>query len=214
MNTGFTAVYDISVILGTESIDYPGDASYRRELMTRLKEGESCKLSTLVMSAHAGTHLDAPAHFIPDGKTIDQYKPQDFIRLAHVIECDDSESIPPTALDNTELHEGEAILFKTENSRSGRCRNGSFTEGYVSLSPETAEVCVEKQVGLVGIDYVSIDRYGDTAFPAHHTLLGAGILVLEGLNLQTVPPGRYTLFCLPLKLHAGEASPVRAILAQ
>jgi arylformamidase len=80
------------------------------------------------------------------------------------------------------------------------------------MSPEAADFCVEKKVSLVGIDYGTIDRYGAQDFPAHHKLLGNDILILEGINLKEVPPGRYTLFCPPLKIKGAEGSPARAIL--
>ena len=109
-------------------------------------------------------------------------------------------------------HDGDALLFKTDNSLSGRCRTGTFSERFVYLSPGAAQFCVDRKLGLIGVDYITIERYGDEAFPAHRTILGKDILVLEGIDLGNVPPGRYTLFCFPLKIKDGEASPVRAIL--
>jgi arylformamidase len=82
------------------------------------------------------------------------------------------------------------------------------------LAPEAAEYCVEKGVKLVGIDYITIEKHGDDEFPSHKTILGNDIFILEGINLAEVPPGRYTLFCLPLKINGAEASPVRAILVR
>lgn len=107
---------------------------------------------------------------------------------------------------------GDALLFKTTNSTSGLSRNGIFSEKFVYLSEEAADVCVNLGAGLVGIDYISIDRYGDEMAPVHHRLLKEGILVLEGINLMDVPSGDYTLLCPPLKMKGAEASPVRALL--
>ncbi len=208
----YETVYDISVLLGTESIDYPGDTPYSRDLMLTIEDSGISNVSKLVMSAHSGTHLDAPLHFIPNAKSIDEYSVQQFILTAQVVNIEDREAIRPSELENLDIKQGDALLFKTDNSISGRCRSGVFSESFVYLSPEAADFCVEKKVSLVGIDYATIERYGDEAFPVHHKILGSNILILEGINLKGVPTGRYTLFCLPLKIKGGEAAPVRAIL--
>jgi arylformamidase len=208
----YDTIYDISVLLGEESIDYPGDTPYSRELIWTIEDSGTYDLSKLVMSAHSGTHIDAPAHFVPDGKTIDQYPANDFILPAEVVEIQDTESIRPAELRDLDIAGVEAILFKTDNSMSGRCRSGSFMERFVYLSLEAADFCVQKGTRLVGIDYITIEKYGDQSFAAHRTLMGQGILILEGIDLRKVPAGRYTLLCLPLRMKNGEASPVRAIL--
>jgi arylformamidase len=208
----YEAIYDISVSLGDESVDYPGAPLYSREFVSKTKEGEPLELSKLVMSAHSGTHIDAPAHFIPNGKHIDEYPAQKFILPAQVVTIEDREAIRPSELENLDIKQGDALLFKTDNSISGRCASGVFSESFVYMSPEAADFCVEKKVSLVGIDYNTIDRYGAQDFPAHRKLLGNDILILEGINLKEVPPGRYTLFCPPLKIKGAEGSPARAIL--
>jgi len=205
-------VYDISVALGRESIDYPGDPPYSRQWVARLSGGDGCDLSRIEMSAHAGTHIDAPAHFIPQGKTIDQYAAGDFIRTAHVVDIADPLAIRAEAIAAVNSRPGDALLFRTANSTSGRIVSGAFSEAFVYLTPEAADACVARRVGLVGIDFITIDRYGDPAFPVHRILLGAGIFILEGINLAHVPAGVYTLVCLPLRIAAAEASPVRAVL--
>ncbi len=208
----YKKIYDISVVLGTESIDYPGDTPYSRDLICTIDDNGIYDLSKLVMSSHSGTHIDAPSHFIPHSKSIEKYDIQNFILPAQVVNIEDKESVQPVELENLDIEPGDALLFKTDNSISGRCRNGVFSESFVYLSPETAAFCVEKKVSLVGIDYISIEKYGDEAFPSHRKILGYNILVLEGIDLKEVPQGRYTLICLPLKIKGGEASPVRAIL--
>ena len=207
-------MYDISVTLGEESIDYPGDTAFRRELSSRLEDGEAYDLSSLELSAHSGTHIDAPAHFVPGGKTIDQYEVGDFVFSALVVNIDDRQCVKASSVEKANIRPGEAVLFRTENSVSGRCRSGVFSQRYVHLSPEAAAACVAKGVALVGIDYVSIEKYEDLNFPAHRMLLSAGVLVLEGIDLVCVPPGRFTLFCFPLKTRGAEASPTRAVLAR
>ncbi|MBU2551404.1 MAG: cyclase family protein [Proteobacteria bacterium] len=207
-------IHDISVMLGEESIDYPGDTPYSRKQLSAIAEGGMYDLSSLELSAHSGTHIDAPAHFMARGRTIDRYEIGDFILPALVVDIDDPDAVRPEAVAGLALQTGEALLFRTQNSASGTCRKGVFSECYVHLSPEAARACVAKRASLVGLDYVTIEPYGNEAFEAHRTLLQAGVLILEGINLDHVPAGRYTLVCLPLKMKNAEASPVRAVLLE
>ena len=207
-----TQIYDLSVLLGIESINYPTDTPYHRETIQSLAGGGTCDVSCLTMSPHAGTHLDAPSHFIAGGRTIDSYRVEELILPAQVVEIWDTEAVRAAELEGIPVKRGDALLFKTANSRTGINVNGRFNEKYVHLSPDAAEFCVQRGISLVGIDYVSVERYGDDEFTTHKTLLGKGILLLEGLNLAAAPAGRYTLVCLPLRIAGAEASPVRAIL--
>lgn len=205
-------VYDISVTLGREDIPFPGDPSFSRQTLVSIEEGGPCTVSKLEMSTHSGTHIDMPAHFIAGGSTLDAYSPEDFVIPAHVVIVDDPEAVRASDLDGIEIDPGDAILFRTENSTSGRSRSGKFSENFVYISSEAAAACIEKKAGLVGLDYITIDKHGDESTPAHKSLLGGGILILEAISLEEVPPGGYTLICLPLKISGGEASPVRAVL--
>ena len=205
-------IYDISIILGEESFPFPGDPPFRKEMLLSIKGGDSCDVSELSMSAHSGTHIDTPSHFIAGGSTLDDYSARSFILPARVVAIEDKHSIKPGELHDLDIDPGGALLLKTDNSATGRCESGVFSERFVWLTPGAAAVCVEKEVGMVGIDYITIEEYGDEAFPTHRKLLENGILILEGINLKDVPPGRYTLICLPLKIKGGEASPVRAVL--
>ncbi len=205
-------VYDISVTLGEESFAYPGDTPYSREFLMTVEKGGFYNLSKVVMSAHSGTHIDAPFHFIPGARTVEQFAVQNFIRTAHVVSIQDKEMIRPHEFEKLDNKPGDAVLFKTQNSETGRCRCGSFSKEYVYISKEASECCAEKKLGIVGLDYIAVDRYGDMECSSHKILLGNNIFILEGINLEAVPPGRYTLFCLPLKMKGAEASPVRAIL--
>lgn len=207
--------YDISMLLG-ETATYPGDAPYSREIVSEIRSGatSSYNLSTLIMSAHAGTHIDAPAHFISGGKTLDQYPLKRFLLPARVVYIEDGDSVPPDALKDVDIKAGEALLFKTQNSLRGLPRKSDFTEKFVHLSFETAQLCLDLGVSLVGIDYLSIERYGDDAAPVHHLLLKNDVLILEGIDLKAVAPGEYFLFCLPIRVQGAEAAPSRAVLVR
>jgi arylformamidase len=208
----FTKLFDLSIPLGEETAAYPGDPSYDREEIYSLDKGDPVKLSRITMSAHAGTHIALPAHFLSDSKTIESYPPEEFILPAQVAEIDNPSFVEKDELLTKEIGTELALLFKTANSRQGLLSTGCFTENHVSLSPAAALYCVEKRTRLVGLDYLSVDRYGDQNYPVHHILLKNGIIVLESINLEEVPEGEYTLVCLPLKLKGAEASPVRAVL--
>jgi len=206
--------YDISTALGRESIDYPGDPPFGIRRVSTLEGGGPCELSELSLSAHGGTHVDAPSHFIAGGKTIDEYGPESFILPAVVIGIRDREKVRMEECRGAGVSKGCAILFKTRNSETGLCRSGIFSGDFVHITPEAAGWCAQREVSLVGLDYITIDPCEGSRFPAHRILLERGILVLEGINLEGVPPGEYTLICLPLKIPGAEAAPARAVLTK
>lgn len=205
-------VYDISVLLGGESVAYPGDMPYGRTVTSFIGQPGTYELSHLVLSAHGGTHIDVPAHFVRNGRRIDDYEPGEFIFPAVVVQTETFPSIVVNDLAGINLQEGDAVLFKTRNSASGLIESAQFREDFVALSEEAARFLAARRIGLVGIDYVSIERPDSKPFPVHRALLENDILILESITLRNVLPGRYTLICLPLKIRDGEASPVRAIL--
>ncbi len=211
---GATRLYDLSVRLGVESIDYPGDPPYRRDLIQSYAGGDGCALSQLSLTPHCGSHLDAPWHFVETGRRIDQLALTDTILPAQVVEVpSDRPAVTAAEVEGAGLAPGDAVLFRTANSARGLPTAARYTDDYVALTRDAAAACVAAGVRLVGIDYVSVDRAAAADHPVHHTLLGHDVLILEGITLAGVPAGRYTLICLPLKLAGAEASPVRAVLA-
>ena len=210
---GGTKIHDISVTLGVESIDYPGDTPYNRNLI--MNSGDSfCNLSRLEMSCHSGTHLDVPYHFYANGRTLDDFSVTDFIKRVHVIEIMDPIQVNESEVDWSQISPGDGALFKTRNSREGLVKSGKFISDYVYLSPRAAKKITECGASLVGIDYISIEKFGVDNFRSHLEVLGENVIVLEGINLENVSAGIYTLMCLPLKLSGADASPVRAILIE
>ena len=207
-------IYDISLMLGGDAIDYVDLPKYCSEQIWKLEDGKIANLSRLVMTSHHGTHVDVPFHFIPDGKRLDEFPIERWIRPAHVVSIKDKEAIRPSELQYLDIEPGDALLFKTDNSISGLITSGVLYEEFVYMSPEAAEFCVEKKVSLIGIDYYTIDRLDDAEHVSHHKILGNDILILEAINLKAVPPGKYTLFCLPLNLKGVDGSPARAVLVR
>ena len=209
----FKEIYDISAPLNMVPA-YPGDRPYFREWMARLDEGNGYSLSTLALSSHAGTHLDFPSHLLKSGKTQEQYSLKRFIIPAEVISVPGEGPILPSSLLGCKIDKGQALLFKTGNSKKHLMHQAAFSEEFVYLSLDVAHRCVAGEVSLVGIDYLSVDKYGDDSLPVHRILLENDVLILEGVDLAAVPCGRYSLICLPLSIKDVEASPVRAVLVR
>jgi len=207
-------LWDISLRLGREDAPYPGDPPFERRLLADLAQGADYELASFRMSAHAGTHLDAPSHFLPGGASLDSFGLERFLLPALVVEAVGEGALPAAVLAGQAPRPGWALLFKTANSRDGRTASGRWRDDYVYLSPELARACLAWGASLVGLDAPSPDAPNDDAYPVHRLLLGAGVLILEGLNLAEAPPGAYQLICPPLKVAGAEAAPVRALLAR
>lgn len=201
---------DISVPLKSGMVHWPGDPGV---LIKRVKdmERDGVNVSRIAMGAHTGTHMDAPAHFISGGKGIDQIPIPAIVGRARVIEIRNHQTIRPEELRSARIRRGERILLKTGNS--ARCwATPSFVRDFISLSIEAANFLAERKVSTVGIDYLSVGAFQGDGPETHRILLGAGIWIIEGLDLSKVEPGDYDLVCLPLKIDGGDGSPARAIL--
>jgi arylformamidase len=209
----FREVYDISAPLNTVPA-YPGDRPYFREWMARLDEGNDYSLSALSLNSHAGAHLDFPSHLLKGGGAQELYSLKRFIIPAEVISVPGEGPVLPSSLLGCKIDNGQALLFKTGNSKKRLMHQAAFSEESVYLSWDLAQLCVAKEVSLVGIDYLSVDKYGDGSMPVHRTFLENDVLILEGIDLAGVPSGRYLLICLPLSITDAEASPVRAVLVR
>jgi arylformamidase len=202
---------DVSVPLRSGMVTWPGDPEVRIERMLDMEKGNEVNLSRLDMGAHTGTHMDAPLHFIKSGKSLDEMPLTATVGPARVIEILDAESIKPDELVPHQIERGERILFKTKNSTRDWI-NQPFIEDFVYISTAAGQFLVARGVQTVGIDYLSVGGYEKNGAEIHHTLLGSGIWIIEGLNLSHVQPGRYELICLPIKIVNSDGAPCRAIL--
>lgn len=200
---------DISVPLKTGMVRYPGDPPVR---VSPLSSGnrEEPMVSRLSLCAHAGTHVDAPLHYIAEGKGVDQMPAAAMIGPARVIAITDTHVISVQELEREQLLEGERILLKTGNS--ALWESDCFAEDYIYLSTDAALFLVKKRIAMVGIDYLSVAGFKKNEAEVHRTLLEAGVWIIEGLNLKYVEPGWYDLVCLPLLLSGIEAAPARAMV--
>jgi arylformamidase len=202
---------DVSVTLRTGMVNWPGDPPARISHALDMERGDPCTVSLLEMGAHTGTHMDAPAHFVRGGIGIDSMPLDAAIGSARVIPIRDRKSIKPDELVQHVIRRGERVLFKTHNS--DHCWDtDSFVEDFVYLSATAAQYLAERQVRLVGVDYLSVGGFRADGVESHQALLKAGIWIIEGLNLKRVRPGRVQLVCLPVKIAGGDGAPARALV--
>ncbi|MGA2193148.1 MAG: cyclase family protein [Nitrospirota bacterium] len=188
---------------------YPGDPGVELTREKRIEDGDSANLSRYCLGSHTGTHMDPPFHFNTDGATIDMLPLGSMVGPALVLEVPGDE-ITRSAIEGN-LGKAERVLFKTKNAHFGK---GGFRQDFAYLAEDAALYLVELGVMLVGIDYLSIEKFHSKTHAVHRTLLHNRVVVVEGLDLSGVGPGRYDLICLPLRIKGGDGSPVRAILIE
>ncbi len=207
-----TKIYDISVSISKDLPVWPGDPHVMLERVSKLEDGDEANVTFLKMSAHTGTHLDAPNHFLSDGITIDEIIPDVLIGPVQVVEIPENcLSITSRIISEISLKPGiERILFKTINSTFWK-KNTAFQKGFTAITADGAQSLVEKNLKLIGVDYLSIAPFDDTGTP-HRIFLEAGVIILEGINLSHVPEGIYELLCLPIKIKGADGAPARAVL--
>lgn len=177
-----------------------------------MESGDHANVSRLDCDIHTGTHIDAPKHFLQDGDTIDHVRLDTLVGPASVIELSSMKTIIAEDLENmTRNLRTRRLLIKTGNSRFWANGITEFQKDFTALTAEAAHWVVDRGIHLIGIDYLSVEPYGDL-FLTHKILLKAGVVILEGLNLAAVQPGDYELICLPLKIVGAEGAPARAVL--
>jgi arylformamidase len=207
-------IFDVTVPLTNEMSTYPGDPGIQITDWYSLARGDSANVTRLNFGAHTGTHVDAPAHFIPGASPSEQLSLEVLIGEAQVIEVPDS----LVSIDKEFVQEhatgAKRVLFKTRNSGFWSSDPTGFRKDFTYLELAAAQYLAEQGVQLVGIDYLSIEQFGQKDHPTHLALLKQGIVIVEGLNLGAVSPGRYEFICLPLRIRSGlgDGAPARAIL--
>jgi arylformamidase len=207
------AIYDVTVSIRAAMPIYEGDPPVRIEAASSLASGDSANVSFLHFGAHTGTHVDAPAHFIEGAAKIDSLPLDVLIGPARVVQVpDDRSEIDSQFLSTCDLENARRIVFRTRNSEFWAGKG--FRKDFTHLLPEAAEMLVQRGVKLVGIDYLSIEKFHSGHHRTHIALLSRGVVIVEGLNLSGVPAGDYELICLPLKIAegAGDGAPARVVL--
>lgn len=206
-------IYDITLTVTPDLPTWPGDPPIVIDRFVKMEEGAPNNVTKINMCVHAGTHVDAPYHFLGgEAKTIEGLSLKTLTGRVYVLEMPDVDLITAKALEKADIPpRTRRLIFKTRNSELWANPAHQFNPSFVSISPDGAQFLVERGVKLVGVDYLSVAPYTDP-IPTHEILLKAGVVVIEGLDLSRVSQGRYSLYCLPMKLAGSDGAPARAIL--
>lgn len=208
--------FDITLPFSDQLAVWPGDTP----VIINRSAGVST-VSELRMSSHVGTHVDAPAHFIPQGSTVDQLPLDILIGPAWVAHIPGTSQITAELLDLCNIPAGvERLLLRTDNSlpkwlgQAARTGVTAFDTNYTSLDSAAGGWLLASGIRLVGIDGPSVDAFHSDAFVVHRMLLANHVIIIENLMLAGIEPGGYRLICLPLRYEGGDGAPVRAVLEQ
>ncbi|MDO8587461.1 MAG: cyclase family protein [Armatimonadota bacterium] len=215
--TDMPIYHDITVPVSPETPLWPGDGPVRVEMVADMAKGAPANVSRLCLSSHTGTHVDAPFHFIRNGKKLPEIPLDTLIGPCWVAEFPDLDAVDAVDLEATVPVGTERLLLKTRNSRLWDEKRSDFITDYVFVTPAAAEWIVRRGIRLVGIDYLSLDAYSEyveSAPSAHLTLLRNEVVILETVNLSGIAEGRYQLICLPLLAGNGDGAPARVVLVE
>lgn len=201
---------DATVPISEDLPTWPGDPEVEVEPLARVADGDPANVSRLSLPTHAGTHVDPPYHFLEDGVTVDGMPPEAMVGPARVIRVE-GPVIGAGDVGEAGVEAGDRVLFRTRNSQADWSRE-PFREDFVHLTTPAAEALAEASPRLLGVDYLSVAGYQENEGPVHEALLGAGVWVVEGLDLSRAEPGPYELVCLPLRVEAGDGAPARVLL--
>jgi arylformamidase len=204
-------IYDISLSLSPECIRWVTSQPMELIERKRTSRGDSNNSSSIHASVHAGSHVDAPFHFVPDGRTIESLPLDLFIGPARVCAVEVGSHITAADVETAGVQGESRVLFKTRNS--GLLKKGVYDPSFAAFSVDGARALVEAGVKLVGLDYLSAAK-ADEQVPVHRAFLDHGVILLEGVDLSDVPPGRYELICPPVKLAGSDGAPCRAVLRE
>lgn len=206
-------IHDISLPIRTGGLIYPNNPPIDIASVSAMKAGASSNGSRISFGSHTATHVDAQHHMIDGGWTVDDIALDVLIGDALLIRFpDDVKAITAAHLETIDFGGVERVLFATRNSTFNR--NAEFVTDFTYVAPDAAELLVRRGVKLVGVDYLSIEQFRSGHHRTHKTLLGAGVVIVEGLSLDGPAPGRYELICLPLLLPGLDGAPARAVLRE
>jgi arylformamidase len=201
---------DVTVPIRSGMVHWPGDPEVRVIRVADIERGDQATVSRLDIGAHTGTHVDAPLHFLRGGSAVHELPWSGLIGPARVVHLPEARIIDGAAVDALAVAAGERIVFRTRNS--DRCwKTDHFVPDYTYVSLDGARRLVDRGVRAVAVDYLSVGG-GDDGVATHQALLGAGVCVIEGLDLSAVTPGPHDLICLPLRIHGADGAPARVLL--
>jgi arylformamidase len=208
-------IYDISVPIQAQTPTFPGDPTIRIDGFKELSKGDAANVTALEFGAHTATHVDAPVHFIEGAATVGSLSLEALIGPALIVRIpDDAPAVTEEMVIGLDLRAADRVLFKTRNSEFWARLEDGFREDFTYIEPAAARALVGKGVRLVGIDYLSVEQFHSGSYATHLAFLEHGVVILEGLDLRGIEPGKYELICLPLRLEGGpgDGAPARAVL--
>jgi arylformamidase len=201
---------DLTLPIKPDMLCYPGDSPPRLHRLSSLDKGDALTASELSIGCHIGTHVDAPAHFVHGGLTVDQLPAKHFFGPAIVVDLTSCVRIDVGEVDKIRIPSGHHLLLKTANS--ALLHANDFSESYVHVTREAAEFLVKSEPLSVGIDYYSLDPFGGPKYPAHELIAEKGLPAFVCLDLQSVAEGEYCFSAFALPVLGAEGLPVRALL--
>ena len=205
------AIYDVSVPLRPGMPTYAGEPGPKLERLKQISRGDSANVTALSLGSHTGTHVDAPHHFLDGRSTVEAMSLDALVGPTQVIEVTEARHITAADLTAASIQSGTTrVLLKTPNSRFWN--DDEFHTDFVGLTGDAAEWLVERGSVLVGIDYLSIERFRSPEHEVHKILLEAIVVIVEGLDLRQVTPGEYMMACAPLKVVGADGAPARVFL--
>jgi arylformamidase len=205
--------YDISLPIISGGVVYPNNTPIDITPQASISKGATSNLSRITFGSHTATHVDAQSHFVDTGATVDDIPLELLIGTALLVRFpDDVMAITAAHLRAVPLGGQTRVLFATRNS--GFIREPRFVPDFTYVAPDAAEYLVGQGVRLVGVDYLSIEQFHSGHHQTHKTLLGAGVVIIEGLDLSVPKAGTYELICLPLRLKGLDGAPARAVLRE
>lgn len=202
---------DITRPIFTGMTVWPGDEDVIIERTSLISEGSAANISRLHAGVHAGTHIDAPLHFLDNGDSVDKIDINLFAGRVKIIDTQESKSIRYEHVKSVNKEAG-AVFFKTSSSM--RTLEEPFDTAFAGLEYEAADHLVDKGIKVIGTDALSIERYGNKGNEVHKLLLGNGVLIIEGLLLKDISPGIYNYICLPMLIMGSDGAPARVVLSK
>jgi arylformamidase len=202
--------FDATLTISNTLVTWPTDPAVSIRKTRSISRGDSCNVSELKFGSHCGTHIDAPYHFEENGIKIDQIPLEYLIGKVTVFDIKKKEKIDLEDVKSLPLQDKVRVFFKTINSTYWKL--SEFKKDFVYITKEAAQYLVDNDVKLVGIDYLSVEKFNNNYADTHHIFLRKGVVIIEGLDLSNIEAGNYELIALPLKIKDGDGSPARVIL--
>ena len=203
-------LYDATLPIREGMLIFPGDPPFQMTPFFSRGDGDPINLALVSMGTHLGTHVDAPAHYLDGGATVDEVPLEVLVGPGLILDMTGRPFVDRGALEDSDLNNHVRVLLKTDNGP--KLSSAEFHTDYVYLTEDAADFLVERKALLVGIDYLSIEAYDNPDAPVHRTLLSAGVLLVEGLNMVEIPAGPCEIYCLPLRIAGADGAPARVLI--